>query len=439
MKNRNHLNIVWIILFTGLTISCMYLKKQKIGFKIEEIETNIKNPRRILTISDDQPTRNFIIATDQELLFCDSEFSVNNRVNFKTGRAIISKDNKYLITYRSTGERGRSNLSFYDYNGTLLWTKEIFIDEYNNYFRIPSDNGLLYSLDVTPLKLSIYSKTGEILSETKLFEDYKKIPFKELKMEVTKSGNYCIILTEKIPSAPSRLNPYYKNQRKLRTPVRGKLSAKDSIRINEKYTKPIDGESYLFLIDSKGIIIHSKKVEEDEIRALFINDDASLILYTVEDIDSTDNNFTTVLVDMDFNTIFTAIYSFCPAAVLFRDDIIIMAYWDRIENKSSLSSIDKPTGKILWSRRFDKDVAFSINDINPSDNYIEVISQEQRTVSNPEPPQIINIFDLSGNLLLKKEIGFEKNSSILSLNKNSLKRENYKVFDGKINKITFKQ
>jgi hypothetical protein len=386
---------------------------------IKEIQTDIQNPTGIITIDEpfdkSSPVRQ-IVRTEQELLFCDENFRIINRRAIDGQQMILSKKGYFLLLYKKLQSNSKVNFTLIDYKGNEHLQFSQFADKYHDIDVILSDNGTIFILDLSTLKLATIAKSGEYINKINLFDKYEGYPYKNIKIEVSKSGEYCIILTEKKPSN------------------RPEFLARNRVRhINPgtpEYSERIDGEPHLFIIDTKGEILRSVRVAEEEVRALFINDDASMILYTVGDIDSKENYYITTLVNNKLEKIFSSNFPFVPGKVLFMEEAIVIGYWSIKEKCSKISLFDKNTGGEIWSTKLDY-APLTILNPNLKDQTFNLIACSTATIHSPSIYWIYT-FDLSGKILSKNEIGKVEHLNFRHVGDSSTESNLFFIINGKI-------
>jgi len=387
---------------------------------IKEIQTNIQNPLGIVSVEkpeDDLSAFQYIIRTNDQLLFCDNNYQTlkvrDVKPNDKT-QMILSKKCRYVLTEEiiSLPEKelgsGEKIYTLFDYKGNQYWSKKVKIywDEIENSEMIISDfNGWLFLLNKKDACLHIIEKNG---SEriVKLFENIDILPMREGYIDISKDGRNIVILINK---------NYAENERTItKIPLRGPNKGKEDTRHISKR----DGEPIIFHFNEMGEL-QSKKVEDKESAAnIVISDDGNYIVCTLRNFDKTieeDGYWITKVYSNIFSLKGTL--SLCPIDILFIDGELITGYRQFGTNNYLLSAFDIESLTKRWTTELSI-MPITISNISVNnDNLVKIVSQTAPMRGNPYSDLQIQFVNYNGvivNTLQSSEINTSITSNIKS-------------------------
>lgn len=432
----------FILIVNYLTAIGLSQNEQKKIFKIEEVHTDIQNPIGIITVDepfDKSSSIQHIVRTEQELLFCDRNFNViNRRITSINTKIISSKKSWYLLLENINLESekktivGQMEIVLIDYNGKEYWSKIIPI-YYNEDYSIayyPIDyNGIVFSFDSENSTLTSISKNGEVLNKTELFENTKS-PGRRTYLDISESGEYCVILSEIRESQEKVLIGRGRPGKPIPIP---QMQINKHVEDTLRYCERIDGEPTLFLFDYNGVLLRKLRVEEEQPSNVFISDDGSLILYAVQDIDNHNGKYIIALVDNNFKKLFSKSILGYPMSLLFTQNSIILGHLEKGGKKYKLLSVDKNSGAEFWAKEL-KNAPISF--FETDNQSFEIINCSEATIENPLKTlknYWIDKFDLAGNLLSQIEIGNIENEDIYSIRYREKHDNRHFIINKKIN------
>jgi len=402
---------------------------------IKEIQTDIQNPTGIITIeglSNKSSPIKQIIRTDQALLFCDENFQVINQRSLKKNtRITCSKNFKYLLVDDQTindkkGFEKTKELTLIDNNGKEFWSKTGIIEgEEDKIYYKPSDyNGNVFQVDHDYSTLTTISNDGKNISKVELFENMEYRPGRRLIMDISKSGEYCVVLTEKFNSHARTAS----SARIERIIANNKILREDTMKVIEKEV----GEPSLFLFNYDGVLLNKMRVQGEQPSSLFINDDGTLIFYAIQNLDTHDDNYIITLINNNFEELFSKSISGHTITVLFTNNLLIITYLDTIDDKFKLVALDINTGFISWINEL-RYVPVSLFEIDNQSFSLTTCSEVVGEL--PSESYWYNVFDLTGKSIAQLEIGPIENEYLYTIKPSMYLNNRYFIYNNKIKMI----
>ena len=402
---------------------------------IKEIQTDIQNPTGIITIDEpfdkSSPVRQ-IVRTEQELLFCDENFRIINRRSLKKNtRITCSKNYKYLLLddQKINDKKGfekTKELTLIDNNGQEIWSKTGIIEgEDDKIYYKPSDyNGNVFQVDHDYSTITTISNDGKNINKFELFESIEYRPGRRLYMDISKSGEYCVVLTEKFNSH-ARTASGAKIERII---ANNKILREDTMKVIEKE----GGEPTLFLFNNDGVLLNKMRVQGEQPSNVFINDNGTLIFYVIQNLDTHDDNCIITLINNNFEELFSKSISGHLITVLFTNNLLIITYLDTIDDKFKLAALDINTGFISWINEL-RYVPVSLFEID--NQSFSLITCSEVYGELPSESYWYNVFDLTGKSIAQLEIGPVENEYIYTLKPNMYFNNRYFIYNNKIKMI----
>jgi len=399
------------------------------------IQTNFQNLTGIITLEESLNESSHIkqiVRTDNALLFCDKNFNAIDSISIKNNtRITCSKSLKYLLLDdQSINEKNYSEvkrkLTLIDSNGKEFWSKpNLILGEDEQISFIPSDyNGNVFKVDYAYSTITTISIGGNIINKVELFGNPEYTPGRRLYMDISKSGEYYVVLAEKIPShertaSGAPIERFVVNNKIIRT---------DTMKVFEKEV----GEPSLFLFNNDGILINEMEVKGEQPSNVFINNDGTMILYITTNLGTVFDNFIISLINKDFEELFSTSISGSPINVLFKKDILIITYLDGINNKFKLVAFNINTGKFIWANEL-QNVPVSLEEINQQSFSLLTCSDVKRQLQSEY--FIYNVFDINGKYISQLEIGYINNEYLYSVKPEIYFNNQYFIKNKQVNMI----